>query len=75
MHITYVNLESRLKAEGLRTRVMQVFRAWEDWAVYPKDYLIKLQNVFLGLSDAVPLVSKENCLFLHLLTIIKYKLI
>ncbi|XP_017304880.1 U2 snRNP-associated SURP motif-containing protein [Diaphorina citri] len=52
MHITYVNLESRLKAEGLRTRVMQVFRAWEDWAVYPKDYLIKLQNVFLGLSDA-----------------------
>ncbi|KAI5753880.1 hypothetical protein M8J77_004102 [Diaphorina citri] len=60
MHITYVNLESRLKAEGLRTRVMQVFRAWEDWAVYPKDYLIKLQNVFLGLSDAVPLDANNG---------------
>lgn len=28
---------------------MSCFRAWEDWAVYPNDYLIKLQNIFLGL--------------------------
>lgn len=28
---------------------MGIFRAWEDWAIYPNDYLIKLQNVFLGL--------------------------
>ena len=25
------------------------FRAWEDWALYPQDFLIKLQNIFLGL--------------------------
>jgi len=26
-----------------------MFRAWEDWAVYPRDFLVKLQNTFLGL--------------------------
>lgn len=58
----FTNLESRLQAEGLRTRVMQVFRAWEDWAMYPKDFLIKLQNIFLGLSDAAPpaMANDEN---------------
>uniref|UniRef100_A0A8C2E1A2 U2 snRNP-associated SURP domain containing n=1 Tax=Cyprinus carpio TaxID=7962 RepID=A0A8C2E1A2_CYPCA len=30
-------------------RVMSCFRAWEDWAVYPDPFLIKLQNIFLGL--------------------------
>ena len=27
---------------------MNCFRAWEDWALYPQDFLIKLQNIFLG---------------------------
>ena len=27
---------------------MTCFRAWEDWALYPQDFLIKLQNIFLG---------------------------
>lgn len=30
-------------------KVMQCFRAWEDWAIYTNDYLIRLQNIFLGL--------------------------
>ena len=30
-------------------RVCNCFRAWEDWALYPQDFLIKLQNIFLGL--------------------------
>lgn len=30
---------------------MSCFRAWEDWAVYPDPYLIKLQNIFLGLVN------------------------
>ena len=30
-------------------KVMACFRAWEDWAVYTSDYLINLQNIFLGL--------------------------
>lgn len=32
-------------------RVMACFRAWEDWAVYPDPFLIKLQNIFLGLVN------------------------
>ncbi|KAG8229957.1 hypothetical protein J437_LFUL008530 [Ladona fulva] len=44
-------LDSRLKAEGFRMRVAQIFRAWEEWAIYPKDYLIRLQNAFLGLIN------------------------
>ncbi|XP_049858071.1 U2 snRNP-associated SURP motif-containing protein [Schistocerca gregaria] len=51
VHAAYVNLDSRLKAEGFKVRVMQMFRAWEEWAVYPKDFLIRLQNVFLGISN------------------------
>lgn len=32
-------------------RVMSCFRAWEDWAIYPDPFLIKLQNIFLGLVN------------------------
>jgi hypothetical protein len=53
VHAAYMSLESRLKAEGFKLRVMQMFRAWEEWAVYPKDFLIKLQNTFLGLTNTV----------------------
>jgi len=28
---------------------MACFRAWEDWAIYASEYLINLQNIFLGL--------------------------
>lgn len=28
---------------------MGSFRAWESWAIYPSDFLTKLQNIFLGL--------------------------
>lgn len=31
-------------------KVMSCFRAWEDWTVYPNEFLIKLQNIFLGLT-------------------------
>ncbi|XP_058461186.1 U2 snRNP-associated SURP motif-containing protein [Malaya genurostris] len=46
----YKQLESRLKAEGFKSRVMNVFKAWEEWAVYPKEFLIKLQHTFLGIQ-------------------------
>jgi U2-associated protein SR140 len=38
-----------LKAEAFRQRIMLCFRAWEEWNVYPAEFLIHLQNVFLGL--------------------------
>lgn len=69
---SYRSLESRLKAEGFKVRIMKIFRTWEEWAVYSRDFLIKLQNTFLGLSvketkdddaenvDGVPLSDKED---------------
>ncbi|KAI8770541.1 U2 snRNP-associated SURP motif-containing protein [Biomphalaria glabrata] len=46
---SYEKIEGRLKAEQFKQKVMNCFRAWEDWAVYPNDFLITLQNIFLGL--------------------------
>ncbi|KAF6775230.1 hypothetical protein AHF37_05158 [Paragonimus kellicotti] len=53
VHAFYKNVEGKLKAEQLKQKVMLCFRAWEDWAIYPNDFLIKLQNIFLGLVDEV----------------------
>ena len=68
---SYRSLESRLKAEGFKVRIMKIFRTWEEWAVYGRDFLIKLQNTFLGLStkepkddgadvDGAPMSDKED---------------
>lgn len=46
----YKGLESRLKAEGFKVRVLQVLRAWEDWTIYSKDFLNKLRSTFLGIQ-------------------------
>ncbi|XP_063237472.1 U2 snRNP-associated SURP motif-containing protein [Bacillus rossius redtenbacheri] len=54
VHAAYMTLESRLKAEWFKMRVMRMFFAWEEWAVYPKEFLIRLQNAFLGISSARP---------------------
>jgi U2-associated protein SR140 len=59
LHEAYKGIESRLKAEAFKMRIMQLFRAWEDWAIYPKEYLIRLQNNFLGLSRQIQLVEEE----------------
>ncbi|EFO26496.1 hypothetical protein LOAG_01982 [Loa loa] len=47
---TYEKISARLKAEQFKQRVMLCFRTWEDNSIYPTDFLIQLQNVFLGLA-------------------------
>lgn len=42
---------------NLQQKVMACFRAWEDWAIYTSDFLINLQNVFLGL---VPMKQSDS---------------
>lgn len=42
-------IQSRLRAEQFKQKVLACFRAWDDWAIYPDKYLIHLQNTFLGL--------------------------
>jgi hypothetical protein len=40
---------------------MSSFRAWESWAIYPSDFLIKLQNIFLGLvRTKIPTVNNQK---------------
>ncbi|OWF40445.1 U2 snRNP-associated SURP motif-containing protein [Mizuhopecten yessoensis] len=58
VHETYVNIDGRLKAEQFKQKVMGCFRAWEDWAIYPNDYLINLQNIFLGLVPTKGVTTK-----------------
>lgn len=48
---TYRSLEGRLKAEGFKVRVIKVLKAWEDSAIYTRDFLHKLHNAFLGLEE------------------------
>jgi hypothetical protein len=45
---------------------MNSFRAWESWAIYPSDFLIKLQNIFLGLVRQKPTIVNHKTLFFYL---------
>uniref|UniRef100_A0A8C9SP96 U2 snRNP-associated SURP domain containing n=1 Tax=Scleropages formosus TaxID=113540 RepID=A0A8C9SP96_SCLFO len=54
LHATYKTIQGHLQSENFKQRVMSCFRAWEDWAVYPDPFLIKLQNLFLGLVNLGP---------------------
>jgi len=49
LHLAHSEEPSRLKAESFKRRVMTVCKAWNDWAVYPPEFMISLQNIFLGL--------------------------
>ncbi|XP_061522989.1 U2 snRNP-associated SURP motif-containing protein isoform X1 [Phycodurus eques] len=51
LNATYKTTQGHLQSENFKQRVMSCFRAWEDWAVYPDPFLIKLQNIFLGLVN------------------------
>ena len=57
LNLCYKSIDGRMRAEAFRQRVVNCFRAWEDWALYPQDFLIRMQNIFFGL---VP--SKEGSL-------------
>lgn len=59
----YDRLEGRLKAEGFKIRVLRTLKAWED-NIYPKIYMDKLHNTFLGLEIIV------RCLLIFLYIIL-----
>lgn len=56
-----------MKSESFKQKILSCIRAWEDWAIYPNDYLVNLQNRFLGLlnqnltqSDSKSELKKES---------------
>lgn len=59
LHTYYLAIESRLKAEGFKTRVCNVIRTWEEWTIYPKDFLSQLHAIFLG---------RQVCIAMYMLT-------
>lgn len=54
---TYDKLEGRLKAEGFKVRVLRTLKAWED-TIYPKDFMNRLHNIFLGLEEQVRIYER-----------------
>jgi len=50
-------MDGKIRKELLKQKILNCIRAWEDWTIYPFDYLINLQNKFLELHDldGVPL--------------------
>lgn len=49
LNATHRAINSRLRAEQFKQKVLGCFRAWDDWAVYPDKLLIHFQNAFFGL--------------------------
>lgn len=63
LNVTLKSLESRLKAEGFKARVLQVLRAWEEWLVYDREFITKLKTLFLGIQQVslLPLSFRLLC--------------
>ncbi|XP_067948081.1 U2 snRNP-associated SURP motif-containing protein-like [Watersipora subatra] len=59
-HEAYNNIEGRLAAENFKQKVMNCFRIWEEWVIYPLEHLIKCQNLFLGLFQETDPPEEEN---------------
>ncbi|XP_020802276.1 U2 snRNP-associated SURP motif-containing protein [Drosophila serrata] len=60
LHSYYSNIESRLKAEGFKSRVCNVIRTWEEWTIYPKEFLAQLRAKFLGKPYVMPTSSSPQ---------------
>ncbi|XP_046851921.1 U2 snRNP-associated SURP motif-containing protein-like [Xenia sp. Carnegie-2017] len=45
---TFQAVKTRMKAEQFRKQVLKCLAAWTSWAIYPPDFLVNLQNIFLG---------------------------
>ncbi|KAH8372761.1 hypothetical protein KR009_004523 [Drosophila setifemur] len=60
LHTYFSNIESRLKAEGFKSRVCNVIRTWEEWTIYPKEFLAQLRAKFLGKPYVMPAISSPQ---------------
>lgn len=52
----YKSLESRLKAEGFKARVLQVLKAWDEWLVYDREFITRMKTTFLGIPNVSSLL-------------------
>ncbi len=45
-------IDGKMKSEAFKLKMLSCVRAWSEWAIYPNDFLVRLQNMFLGLVRA-----------------------
>nr|KAF6387435.1 hypothetical protein mMyoMyo1_007933 [Myotis myotis] len=60
LNATYHTIQGHLQSENFKQQVMTCFRAWEDWAIYPEPFFIKLKNIFLGLENIIEEKETED---------------
>lgn len=57
----YTSIDGKMKSESFKVKILMCIRAWTDWTIYPNDFLVNLQNTFLGLSkNSNRLSSQDN---------------
>eukprot|EP00727_Mastigamoeba_balamuthi_P013353 m51a1_g8640 putative u2 snrnp-associated surp motif-containing (554) ;mRNA; r:1399-3713 len=44
----YAGITGRITALGLKEQVLRVLRVWEQWSLYPPQFISNLENVFSG---------------------------
>merc|ERR1739838_176882 len=49
VHTCHEEITGRLRAEQFKQKILKLFRVWDEWSIYPENFLVLLQNIFLGL--------------------------
>lgn len=50
LHAIYASIEGKMKSESFKAKILMCIRAWSDWTIYPNEFLVGLQNTFLGFA-------------------------
>jgi hypothetical protein len=50
----WTSIDGKMKSESFKQKVLNCVKAWDDWAIYPAEFLLRLQNMFLGLVNTKP---------------------
>ncbi|XP_022671454.1 U2 snRNP-associated SURP motif-containing protein-like [Varroa jacobsoni] len=58
LNATYESIEDKETADQFKQRVLNVLKAWQEWSLYPNDFLLQMQNTFMGF-DKKPLVDVD----------------
>merc|ERR1740124_553517 len=56
----HASCSTKSQGEKFRKMVLSCLAAWQDWSLYPPNYLINLQNVFVGLETSKNIKDEEE---------------
>ncbi|OQR74965.1 U2 snRNP-associated SURP motif-containing protein-like [Tropilaelaps mercedesae] len=58
LNAAYEAIDDKETADQFKQRVLNVLKAWQEWSLYPNDFLLQMQNTFMGF-DKKPLVDVD----------------